>query len=110
MMQWHTSWYILPAVFALDIMLGDPHYLPHPVRWMGKAIERLEPPFRRIRLDLTFSGALFAVVLILGTWLLAFLVLETAHRVHPLLKVLLEIILIYYYSVLLIVEWSSFQS
>ncbi len=96
MMEWHTSWYILPAAFALDIMLGDPHYLPHPVRWMGKAIERLEPPLRRIRLDLTFSGALFAAVLILGTWLLAFLVLATAHRVHPFLKVLLEIILIYY--------------
>ena len=96
MMEWHTSWYILPAAFALDIMLGDPHYLPHPVRWMGKAIERLEPPLRRIHLDLTFSGALFAVVLILGTWLLAFLVLATAHRVHPFLKILLEIILIYY--------------
>jgi adenosylcobinamide-phosphate synthase len=96
MMDWHTSWYILPAAFALDIMLGDPRFLPHPVRWMGKAIERLEPPLRRMRLNLTFSGALFAVVLILGTWLLAFLILATAHRVHPFLKILLEIILIYY--------------
>ena len=90
------SWYILPAAFALDIMLGDPRYLPHPVRWMGKAIERLEPPFRRIRSNLTVGGALFAVVLILGTWLLAFLVLAAAHRVHPIFKILLDIILIYY--------------
>ena len=37
-MEWLTSWYILPAAFALDIMLGDPHYLPHLVRWMGKAV------------------------------------------------------------------------
>jgi len=95
-MEWHTSWYILPAAFALDIMLGDPRFLPHPVRWMGLAIERLEPPLRRIRIDLTFSGALLAAVLILGTWLLAFLVLATAHRVHPLFKVVLEVILIYY--------------
>jgi len=95
-MEWLLSWYILPTAFALDIMLGDPRYLPHPVRWMGKAIERLEPHFRRFHINLTFSGALYAVVLILGTWLLAFLVLAAAHRVHPFLNTLLEIILIYY--------------
>ena len=96
MMEWLTVWYILPAAFALDILLGDPYYLPHPVRWLGKAIERLEPPFRRIHFNLTFSGALYAVVLILGTWLLTFLVLAAAHRVHPFLNTLVEIILIYY--------------
>jgi adenosylcobinamide-phosphate synthase len=95
-MEWYPLCYILPAAFALDILLGDPRFLPHPVRWMGMAIEKLEPPFRRIRVNLTFSGALFAAVLILGTWLLAFLVLETAHRVHPFFKVVLEVILIYY--------------
>jgi adenosylcobinamide-phosphate synthase len=96
MMEWLAPWYILPAAFALDIILGDPHYLPHPVRWMGKAIERLEPPFRRIGFNLSFSGALYAAVLVLGTWLLTFLVLAAAHRVHPFLKTLLDIISIYY--------------
>jgi len=96
MMEWLAPWYILPAAFALDIMLGDPRCLPHPVRWMGKVIERLEPPFRRIRSDLTVCGVLFAVVLIGGTWLLTFLVLAAAHRVHPFFKILLDIILIYY--------------
>lgn len=95
-MEWPTCWYILPAAFALDIMLGDPRRLPHPVRWMGLAIERVEPVLRRIRLDLTVSGMLFAVVLILGTGLLALLVLAAAQRVHPLLKIVLEIVLIYY--------------
>ncbi|MCP4628605.1 MAG: cobalamin biosynthesis protein CobD [bacterium] len=95
-MELYPLFYILPAAFALDILLGDPRFLPHPVRWMGMAIEKLEPPFRRSRVNLTFSGALFAAVLILGTWLLAFLVLATAHRVHPFFKVVLEVILIYY--------------
>jgi adenosylcobinamide-phosphate synthase len=95
-MECYLFYYILPAAFALDILLGDPRFLPHPVRWMGMAIERLELLLRRIRMDLTFSGALFAAVLILGTWLLAFLVLATAYRVHPLFKVVLEVILIYY--------------
>jgi len=96
MMEWVASWYILPAAFALDIMLGDPRGLPHPVRWMGKAIERLETPFRRLNFNLTFCGMLYAAVLILGTWLLTFLVLAAAHRVHPFLNTLVEIILIYY--------------
>ncbi len=80
MMEWISPGYILPAAFALDIMLGDPHYLPHPVRWLGKAIEILEPPFRRFRFNLIFSGALYAVALIIGTWLLTFLVLAAAYR------------------------------
>jgi adenosylcobinamide-phosphate synthase len=96
MTEWLIPWYILPAAFALDIMLGDPRCLPHPVRWMGKAIERFEPPFRELRLHPVYCGALYAAVLIMGTWLLAFLALAAAHRVHPFLDTLLEIILIYY--------------
>ena len=96
MMEWMTPWYILATAFALDIIVGDPHTLPHPVRWLGKAIEKLEPHFRRIHSNLTVCGALFATVLILGTWLLTFLALAAAHRIHPLIKILLDIILIYY--------------
>jgi adenosylcobinamide-phosphate synthase len=96
MMEWIASWYILPTAFALDIMLGDPRCLPHPVRWLGKAIEILEPPLRRIHPNLTFCGGVYAIVLILGTWLLTFLVLTAAHRIHPFCKILIDIILIYY--------------
>ena len=96
MIELSASLFVLPAAFALDFMLGDPRSLPHPVRWMGKAIDSLEPRFRRISPSLTFSGTLFAVVLILGVWLLSFLALEAVHRIHPLLKNLLDIILIYY--------------
>ena len=64
MIELSASWFVLPAAFALDFMLGDPRSLPHPVRWMGKAIDSLEPRFRRISPSLTFSGTLFAVVLI----------------------------------------------
>jgi len=96
MMEWLTPWVILPAAFALDIILGDPPYLPHPVRWMGQAIEKFEPPFRKLNASLIISGALYATALILGTWLLVFLVQAAAHRIHPLLKTLLDIVLIYY--------------
>ena len=32
--------------FALDLVLGDPHSMPHPVRWMGSLISWLEQPLR----------------------------------------------------------------
>ena len=33
--------------FAIDFIVGDPHCLPHPVRWMGALIAALERRLRR---------------------------------------------------------------
>lgn len=38
---------ILPLAFALDLVLGDPLWLPHPIVWMGNAISGSEKLFRR---------------------------------------------------------------
>lgn len=91
-----SSLYVLPIAFLLDILLGDPKYLPHPIRWMGKAIETLEPYFRKIPLQTAFNGLLFALGLVIGTWSLTALSLVVANSLHPLLKIGLEIIFIYY--------------
>src|SRR5207237_33070 len=37
----------LPFGFLLDQLLGDPPSWPHPVRWLGRLIQFLEPPLRR---------------------------------------------------------------
>lgn len=95
-MDWYSTWYVLPAAFVLDLMVGDPQSLPHPVRWMGKAIEIFEPRFRRIPLRLTIAGGLFAVFLIILTGLLTSLLLSAACAVHPMLRNCFEIVLIYY--------------
>ena len=95
-MDWYSTWYILPSAFVLDLILGDPRYLPHPIRWMGKAIEVAEPRFRKIPSNLTVCGALFAASLVAGTWLLTYLLLVAVNSVHPILKNCFEIILIYY--------------
>ncbi|MDO4890129.1 MAG: cobalamin biosynthesis protein, partial [Coriobacteriaceae bacterium] len=36
----------IAIAFGLDLLLGDPHDLPHPVRWMGSLIAFLEKPLR----------------------------------------------------------------
>ena len=37
----------LAAGYALDLVLGDPHGWPHPIRWIGGLIAWLEPRLRR---------------------------------------------------------------
>lgn len=90
------TWYVLPIAYLSDLILGDPKQLPHPIRWMGKAIERTEPHFRKLPIPLSISGALFALYLISSVWGLTVLVLSIAKLIHPTLKSILEILLIYY--------------
>jgi adenosylcobinamide-phosphate synthase len=95
-MEFSIALYALPAAFLLDLVLGDPESLPHPIRWMGKAIASLEHTFRNIPIKLIFSGTLFAVSLIAGTWCLTALLLLAAKLIHPIVCDILEIVLIYY--------------
>jgi adenosylcobinamide-phosphate synthase len=87
---------ILPAAFILDMFIGDPRWLPHPVRWMGKAIILTEPFFRKIRPNLVFAGILFAATMVLLTWAASFLVVKSGYYLHPLCGIGIEIVLIYY--------------
>ena len=82
--------------FILDIFAGDPSFLPHPIRWMGKAISRWEPTFRSLRNDLRTGGGVFVLVMVLSTWCLSILTLKLAAAISPWLAGILEIVMIYY--------------
>ena len=90
------SWYVLPAAFVLDLILGDSSSFPHPVRWMGKAIDVFEPYFRKIPCSLVVSGFLFTIFLVVVTGMLTGLVLQSAQWLSPLVKSSIEIIFIYF--------------
>lgn len=100
-MNWITPWYILPAALVLDMILGDPRCFPHPVRWMGRAIEIFEPFFRKLlinrnRIGSIVAGGFFAVFLISTTWLLTFALVRVAENIAPWAGLLVQIVLIYY--------------
>ena len=95
-MDVYSTWYILPLAFILDFLLGDPHNLPHPVRWMGKTIDIAEPRFRKISSNPRICGVLFAACLIAGTWMSTYIVLAAANGIHPLVKNTFTVIIIYY--------------
>ena len=52
----------LTLAFALDMLIGDPLWFPHPIRWMGLAIEWAEPRFRRLSTNLFTAGAILSVI------------------------------------------------
>jgi len=88
--------YIIGAAFILDLLLGDPENWPHPVRWMGRAIELFEPRFRQLTPQTGWAGALFALSLIVGTFLLAWLAIALAGWLHPIAGIALEVILLFF--------------
>lgn len=87
---------ILPAAFLLDLVLGDPKRAPHPIRWMGSLIKMWENPFRKFPVSPVWSGAIFALALITGTWFVTFAVIWVARLVDPWVALFMNIVLIYY--------------
>jgi adenosylcobinamide-phosphate synthase len=87
---------LIPAAFAMDAVVGDPRGLPHPIRWMGRGIEILEPVFRKYIKNEYLSGTLFALSLIVGCWTLTLLVVMGASHIHPTVGVGLEVLFIFF--------------
>lgn len=82
------------AGFALDLILADPAWMPHPVVIMGKAITALEKRLRKhfpaSEKGLLHAGRVLAAVLPLGTLLLTGGVCWLAGRIHPVLGFLVQ--------------------
>jgi len=94
-MQPDGSALALTLAVALDMLLGDPLWLPHPVRWMGKAIEGLEPRFRGLPLRPLIAGALMATLLVASVWVICLLLVNIAASVHPTAGILMQTVMIY---------------
>lgn len=92
--------FILPLTvllaFILDLFLGDPPFLPHPIRWMGSAISAAEPFFRRRGAHPALRGLLFTSLLVAATWGLSWTLVRAGRAIDPLFGGLLEILMIYY--------------
>ena len=82
--------------FFLDLLLGDPAWIPHPVVGMGRCIVRLESCLRAIFSKTPrgerAAGAVLAAALPLGTLALSLGLLRLCRRIHPALAFTLEIL------------------
>ncbi|MEJ2155894.1 MAG: adenosylcobinamide-phosphate synthase CbiB [Desulfobacteraceae bacterium] len=89
-------WLVMPAAFALDLLIGDPPAWPHPIRWMGKSIEIYEPVVRRWLKHEMLAGAVFAVSLIAAWWGMTAAMLHAVRWFHPVAGFVLEVVLIFF--------------
>jgi len=85
---------ILIAV-ALDLLFGDPRWLPHPVRFIGWLITRTETLTRRVLGSSRPAGAVMALLVITVCAACAWGVLLLAGLIDPLARDLVGILLIY---------------
>lgn len=83
--------------FFIDLLLGDPHNIPHPVVWIGKLISAAEKLVRRlfpktVRGENIAGGVLWVIVVLVSTAVPA-LLLYAAYRLHPAAGLVLESIM-----------------
>lgn len=86
--------YAIAAAFLLDLCLGDPRWLPHPVVHIGRLIAALEKTLRSI-LPATkggerVGGAILVVLVLAVTGGLSFGLLSLAGCIHPALGFALQ--------------------
>jgi adenosylcobinamide-phosphate synthase len=91
-----VPWLPILLAFILDLFLGDPSVLPHPVRWMGRAIAIGESICRRRSRHPVHGGMMLAGILVVGTWSLTFGLVTVARALAPWIGFLLETLLIYF--------------
>lgn len=88
----------LTIAFLLDLLLGDPANLPHPVRYIGKWIQTLESKLLKAE-DTPDNQQMKGVFLVIGTVGVVFVfytaVIELAKLWHPWIGMTVEILVLY---------------
>ena len=85
----------ITIAFLLDLTLGDPPYSWHPVRIIGRIIERTEAWLRAHIPEERAAGFIQAIGLPLITFGVVWFICELAGQIHSGLKTLLEVFFLY---------------
>lgn len=90
--------YALPLVvgFLIDLILGDPYRLPHPVRLIGTVISRLEGFVRHRFTNLRRGGIFLAAVVLLLSVVIPAALLILCYKLNIVLGIIIESVLCYY--------------
>lgn len=86
---------IILAAVILDLIIGDPAWLPHPVCWIGRAITRGESGIRKLaqsRRGLKAGGIILTALVVAGTYIFFWGVLWGAYHINVYLGITLSIV------------------
>ena len=85
--------------FVLDLVFGDPHALPHPIRLIGTLIAGLEKKLLKLQMrdekKEFYKGILLVVLILFSTGAVAALVLVVAYWLHPVAGIVIESVMTY---------------
>jgi adenosylcobinamide-phosphate synthase len=87
---------VLPAAYLLDLVLGDPEWLPHPVRLIGLATTHGENALRRheqTKVGELVSGAALTFTIVATSYFLTAKILRHAHKISAPLGNTIEVFL-----------------
>ncbi|MCC8116855.1 MAG: adenosylcobinamide-phosphate synthase CbiB [Planctomycetes bacterium] len=91
--------FTLAVGFVLDLCLGDPRTLPHPVVWIGRSIglgeKILRPLFPKSDTGQYRAGYVLVVIVCLGTLIATVAVLAVLSFLNPILRTLAEAFICY---------------
>ncbi|MCK4417441.1 MAG: cobalamin biosynthesis protein CobD [Candidatus Latescibacteria bacterium] len=87
--------YLILIAYALDLLLGDPHWFPHPVRFIGWLVTRFEQILRRSLLSEKIAGAVLTVIIVGGTWWVSTVLVRLVKATSPLAGVSLSVVLLW---------------
>ena len=99
--------FCIAAAAVLDLVIGDPQWMPHPVRWIGRLITVLEDWLRGHRgqkntahrqeaQEVKKKGALLVLIVLIVTAVATVLLVRVMSAIHPVLGTAAEIILCCY--------------
>jgi adenosylcobinamide-phosphate synthase len=87
---------VLLGACLLDAVIGDPRWLPHPVRLMGRVITTAKAvvrPTNRTRTVARLNGTVLAVALPISAYALSWVAIHQAGRINWMLGFLTEVLL-----------------
>lgn len=70
---------ILVLAYSLDLVFGDPRWMPHPVRWIGRAIDQGERWLRRWIAWEYVAGGLLVVAIVGGAFGLSLALIRASY-------------------------------
>ena len=87
--------YQVLTAFGVDLLLGDPRWLPHPVKLIGRFAAVIEAPLRQAISNMRVAGIVAVLAVLAATGLVALALIMGAARLHPIAGDIVSIALLY---------------
>ncbi|MBU0478857.1 adenosylcobinamide-phosphate synthase CbiB [bacterium] len=81
--------------YILDLIIGDPEWLPHPIVLIGKVIEILEKGITKVITNKKVAGIILVFLVVVGTYFFVFILIGLAARLHWIFGVIVSIYFIF---------------